>query len=64
MLQKSKNNPVYTLDNFKKIATVFMCGFSVAASSNQLTPDGAANENIKETIKIYSSHLDDSPSSV
>ena len=48
----------------KKIATVFMCGFPVAASSNQLTPDGAANENIKETIKIYSSHLDDSQSSV
>ena len=46
MLQKSKNDPVYTLDNFKKIATVFMCGFPVAASSNQLTPDGAANENI------------------
>ena len=33
-LQKSKNDPVYTLDNFKKIATVFMCGFPVAAAIN------------------------------
>ena len=44
----------------KNFATVFMWGFPVAAA----TPDGAVNENIKETIKIYSSHLDDSQSSV